>query len=193
MKEIKIGKLFGRVKKKRILDFVKLPNGWYVIKTENAKSKEDFKVRTVFSLEPLRYITPKHAHFAIDFYGKLCANKEKAMKIFKAIIEVWDNKPVKEVLEKYRDETKDLPGYNLEYILFALKWILDQEDINFTGRPEKKQKELDEILKKQGIVTPKGREGSELAISLFCDIASGTHPVEAFIRANLDVLPRKRK
>jgi hypothetical protein len=114
------------------------------------------------------------------------------MKVFNAIIEIWNNKPIEEVLKKYENEVKDLPGYNLEYILYALKWILDQEDINFTGRPQKKQQQIDEILKKQGVITPHGRKGSELAISLFCDIASGAHPVEAFMRANLDVLPRKR-
>ena len=74
-----------------------------------------------------------------------------------------------------------------------LKRILEQEDINFVGRPKNKQKQLDEILKIQKVTTPKGRKGSELAISLFCDIANGTHPVEAFIKANLDVLPRKRR
>ena len=114
------------------------------------------------------------------------------MKVFNAIIEVWHNKPVEEVLEKYKEEIKDLPGYDLEYILYALKWILEQEDINFRGRPEKRQKQLDEILSKVGVTTPKGRKGSELAISLFCDIANGAHPVEAFIKANLDVIPVRR-
>jgi len=188
--EIRIG---GYFRKKKILDFVKLSNGWYVLKTENKKSERDFRVRVVFSLKPLRWLTPKHAHFAIDFYGKLCANKEKAMRVFNTIIEVWNNKPVKEIVEKYRDETTGLPGYNLEYILYALKWILEQEDINFAGRPEKKQQQLDEICRKQGVTVPSGRRGSQLAISLFCDLASGSHPVEAFHRANLDVLPRMRR
>jgi hypothetical protein len=123
----------------------------------------------------------------------LCANKEKAMKVFNAIIDVWSGESVEEVLKKYGSEVKDLPGYDLEYILYALKWILEQEDINFTGRPQKRQQQLDEILRKQRIITPEGRKGSELAISLFCDIASGTHPVEAFIKANLDVIPIKRR
>ncbi|MFN4133434.1 MAG: hypothetical protein ACK4GQ_03595, partial [Candidatus Hadarchaeales archaeon] len=62
--------------------------------------------------------------------------------------------------------------------------------INFVGRPEKLQKKLDEKCQKMGVKVPKGREGSQLAISLFCDIASGVHPVEAFLAANLDVVPR---
>jgi hypothetical protein len=57
-------------------------------------------VKTIFSLRPLHSLTPKHAHFAIDFYGKLCANKEKAMKVFNAIIDVWSGKSVEEVLKK---------------------------------------------------------------------------------------------
>jgi hypothetical protein len=186
MMQLKVGEKF---RGKEIKEIIRLSNGWYVIKTENKKSFQDFKVKTIFSLKPLRSLTPKHAHFAIDFYGKLCANKEKAMKVFNAIIEVWGTKPVEEILKKYENEVKDLPGYDLEYILHALKWILEQEDINFAGRPQKKQQQLDEFLKKQGIITPRGRKGSELAISLFCDIANGAHPVEAFIRANLDILP----
>jgi hypothetical protein len=36
------------------------------------------------------------------------------------------------------------------------------------------------------------REGSQLAISLFCDILFlGVHPVEAFLSARLDIVPRK--
>jgi len=191
MQELKIGdKLGGR----RIREIIALSNGWLLVKTDDSKSPRDFRVRTVWQLKPRkRFFTPKHAHFAIDFYGKLCANREKAMKVFNAIIEVWHNSPVDEVIKKYKKEVEGLPGYDLEYILYALKWILEQEDINFKGRPESKQKQLDEILRKVGVTTPEGRRGSELAISLFCDITNDIHPVEAFIRANLDVLPRKRR
>ena len=59
--------------------------------------------------------------------------------MFRAIIEVWQGKQIETVLEKYKDIDK-LPGYNLDYILYALKWILEQEDINFQGRSEKLQK-----------------------------------------------------
>jgi hypothetical protein len=190
MEIVKVG---GYFRKKKILDFVKLSNGWYVLKTENKKSPADFKVRTIFSLKPLRSLTPKHAHFAIDFYGKLCADREKALKVFKAIIEIWNNKPVRNVIKKYENEVVDLPGYNLEYILFALRWILDQEDVNFTERPARLQRQLDKICEKQNVIVPSGRKGSQLAISLFCDLASGAHPVEAFHRANLEVLPRRRR
>ena len=187
--QLKIGEKFrGKV----IKDVVTLPNGWCVIKTENKKSPQDFKVKVVFSLKPLRFLTPKHAHFAIDFYGKLCADREKALKLFSAIIEVWNSKPVDKVVRKYKSEVNGLPGYDLEYILYTLKWILEQEDINFTGRPAKRQELLDKICEKVGVKVPEGRKGSQLAVSVLCDIVGGVHPVEALLRANLDIQPRRK-
>lgn len=178
---------------KLILDLVQLSNGWYLLKTENTKSPRDFRVKVIHQLQPRpRSVTPKHAHFAIDFYGKLCADREKAMEVFDAMSDLWRGGPVQDILKATQESTKDLPGYTLEYILYALRWILEQEDINFAGRPEDKQLELDEVLKKLEIKTPSGRKGSQLAISLLCNIALGLHPVEAMMKANLDVLPAKR-
>lgn len=192
MDELKIGGYWGRGKnRKQIKEIKTLSNGWYLIKTENSKSHEDFKVKVIFSLKPQSSMTPKHAHFLIDFYGKLCAHREKALKVLKAINEVWMGKEVEEVLKSYKELTSSLPGYSLEYILYALKWILEQEDINFNGRPDKKQNELDSICAQQNIKTPAGREGSQLAIALFCDVANGTHPVEALLKANLDIIPKR--
>ncbi len=68
-----------------------------------------------------------------------------------------------------------------------------QEDINFKGRPEKLQKILDQKCQSVGVKVPEGREGSQLAISLFCDILKGVHPVEALLSANIDVIPRLRR
>jgi len=178
---------------KVIFDRVNLSNGWVLLKTENHKSTRDFKVRTVKSLSPRRSYTPRHAHFAIDFYGKLCSDRRKALNVLRAIIEVWRNNNVEQSLIKYSGLTQGLPGYALEYILYALNWILEQEDINFAGRPSAKQQELDAICAKQDVVAPAARRGSQLAISVFCDIANGTHPVEALLKANLDVQPRRRR
>ena len=75
------------------------------------------------------------------------ATKEKAMKVFSAIIEIWHNKPVKEVFEKYKNEVKGLPGYDLEYILYTLKWILEQGDINFEENPKRSEDKQKEITK----------------------------------------------
>jgi len=193
MKQINVGDYWGRGRfRKQIREIRQLSNGWYLIKTENAKSKQDFKVKVVFALEPQRSMTPKHAHFLIDFYGKLCADGVKARNVLNAICEVWQDREPDEVLSRYAEGCKGLPGYPLEYILNALNWILEQEDINFTSRPERKQRELDEICVKQGIIAPVNRKGSQLAISLFCDVANGTHPVEALLKANLDISPRGR-
>jgi hypothetical protein len=182
-----------RFQGKAILDAIRLSNGWIIVKTENTKSGRDFRVKTVYQLSPtIRSYTPKHAHFAIDFYGKLCANEKAAEKVFQAIIDVWKREPVINVLGRYESQMVGLPGYPLEYILHALNWILEQEDINFVGRPNQKQEELDKVLRRLGIAVPPDRLGSELAISLFCSILLGEHPVNAFIRANLDVLPVKR-
>ena len=190
MSELRVGGFF---RKKRILDIKRLLNGWYIIKTENKKSPQDFKVIVIYSLWPRkRSFTPKHAHFAIDLYGKFCADKQKALNVFKAIIEVWHGEPVEKVLSKYEDKVKRLPGYDLEYILYALNWILEQEDINFTGRPYSKQRELDDICKKCNITVPPNRRGSQLAIALLCNIILGVHPVEALLKANLDIKPRRR-
>jgi hypothetical protein len=190
MKNIEVGL---HLRKKKILDVVKLSNGWYIVKTENSKSTRDFKVKTIFQVSPrVRYLTPKHAHFVIDFYGKLCANKEKTSKVLDAIIEIWNRRPAKEVLGKYENFVNELPGYRLEYILNALNWILEQEDVNFTGRPDKRQQEIDDTLRECRIRLPPNRAGSQLAISLFCKVFLGSHPVDAFIKANLDVLPLKR-
>lgn len=193
MKEVKVGDCWGKGKnRKRIKESKRLSNGWYLIKTENSKSKEDFKVKVIFSLQPQRSLTPKHAHFLIDFYGKLCADKEKAKKVLNAIYEIWQGKEPNVVLNNYSGQTSGLPGYPLEYMLNALQWILEQEDINFKSRPEKKQKELDEICEKQNIKVPNNRKGSQLAIALLCDVANGTHPVEALLKANLDIKPKSK-
>lgn len=193
MIELKVGNLWGRGKFARaIREKIELSNGWILIKTDDSKSDRDFKVKTIFSLQPVRSMTPKHTHFAIDFYGKLCANKEKASKILKSIDELWKgSKEISQLLREYSPLANDLPGYSLEYILYALNWILEQEDINFQGRPDRKQKELEEICQHVGIQPNIRRQGSLLAISLLCDIYNGTHPVEALLKANLDIRPKK--
>lgn len=183
----------GKFRGKKILDMIHLSNGWLLLKTEDSKSPKDFKVKTVYQLSPtVRSFTPKHAHFAIDLYGKFCYDRDKARSMLNSIIEVWKGKPVEQVIRQYETTTRDLPGYSLEYTLYALNWILDQEDVNFRGRSAEKQKELDDLLRKAGVTTLAHRLGSELAISLMCNIALGVHPVEAFIKANLDVLPIKK-
>jgi hypothetical protein len=182
-----MGKSYKKILENReYLQKKELSNGITIFTVRGKKGPNDFRVRA-YNSKTQSGLQPKHAHFAIDFYGKLCANKEKALNVLMAIIEVWHGKSIEETLLKYKEKCEGLPGYDLEYILYAMKWILEQEDINFGGRLPEKQKELDEICRKQNVATPKGREGSQLAIALLCDIANGTHPVEAFRKAGLKI------
>ena len=186
-----IGQPFARTRR-LIKDVRRLRNGWVLVKTENGKSVGDFMVRTIYQITPLRYYTPKHAHFAIDLYGKWCRNPKDAWDVFSAIVEVWQGQPVAQVLERYAQRAQNLPGYDFEYILCALEWILEQEDINFGGRPAALQAWLDAELQGAGVQVPPRREGSQLAMVLLLRVARGQHPVEAMLAANLDVLPIKR-
>lgn len=122
----------------------------------------------------------------------MCADKNKAANVLKAIIEMWSGEDIQQILQQYNSCTSGLPGYSLEYILYALNWILEQEDINFTGRPEKKQEELNTICKQQNIQLFSNRKGSHLAVALLCDIMNGTHPVEALLKGNLDIQPSRK-
>jgi hypothetical protein len=186
-KKVKVGDMVREgSKRKRVLDIIDLSNGWQIVKTENEKSPRDFKVKIINPEHP-QGLTIKHAHFAIDFYGKICQDREKALKILEAISKIWQGTNVEEVVDEYEPQTSGLVGYSLEYILYSLNWILEQEDVNFTGRSSEKQEELDRKIERQGIKTPEGRRGSQLAIALFCDIASGIHPVEAFYSAGLKI------
>ncbi len=180
---------------KRVRELRELSNGWFVIKTDDSKSPKDFKVRLVYVDREgkQRTTTPKHAHFAVDLYGKICRDEDKAKLVFKAIVEVWQGRDYRDVWERYKNETKSLPGYPLDYILAALDWILEQEDINYLQkRPERFQRELDEVLQRVGVKTPPGREGSQLAVALLAYIILGLHPVEALTKAQLDILPRRK-
>ena len=172
---------------------IQLSNGWLLIKTEDGKSPKDFRVKLITQTSPrIRSVTPKHAHFLIDYYGKKCASELKAGRLFNGIIDVWKGKRPSEVLAVLGPELDGLPGYPPEYVLNALGWILEQEDINYNGRPEAKQRELDDTLRRASVEPMDRRQGSELAVSLFCNVALGLHPVEAFLRAQLDVIPVKR-
>ncbi|MEM4983526.1 MAG: hypothetical protein QXF66_01140, partial [Candidatus Hadarchaeales archaeon] len=62
----------------------------------------------------------------------------------------------------------------------------------FKGRPVEVQKRLDEKCFQSGVKVPKNRKGSQLIISLFCDISRGVHPVEALLAAGLDIRPIRK-
>lgn len=169
-----------------ILEVKELSDGLTLIRTEGYESEDDFRVKVVNDQHPIG-VTVKHAHFAIDFYGKYNYDEELGGRVLQSLIDIWHGQGVEETLERWKDV--ELPGYPLDYVFYAMDWILEQEDINFDpeARDDEKQAEIDNILAQQNVTTPEGRKGSELAISLLCDIANGTHPVEAFYRVNLRI------
>lgn len=188
--EIRVG---AQLRGKTVREMRRLSNGWLLLKTDNGKSARDYRVKLITQMHPrVRSVTPKHAHFVIDFYGKLCNDIEKAARLFEAISRVWAGESVELNIHRLETETEGLPGYPVEYILAALDWILAQEDINFTTRPEAKQAELEDTLRKAGVDPVPSRQGSHLAMALLCNVRMGMHPVEAFLKAQLDVIPVKR-
>jgi hypothetical protein len=182
-----MGKSYKKILEDRNFLYKKeLSNGIIIFTIPGKKSDKDFRVRA-YNKNTFQGIQPKHAHFAIDFYGKLCYNKDKTKKLLEAIVDIWNNEDPEETIKKYASYVKDLPGYDIEYILNCLKLILDQEDINFSSRSEEKQKELDNIISSTISKIPKNRLGSQLAIALLCYIFKGVHPVEAFIKCGLRI------
>jgi len=104
-----VGQPFARTGR-LIKDVRHLGNGWVLLKTENGKSAGDFRVRTVYQTTPsLRYYTPKHAHFAIDLYGKWCKGPQGAWAVFSAIVDLWQGHPLAAVLGRYAQRAQGLP------------------------------------------------------------------------------------
>lgn len=173
-----------------IFEVKELSDNQTLVRTEGTLSDEDFRVKLINEHHP-RGVTVKHAHFAIDFFGKLQYDHEIGGRVLQSLVDIWHGESVENILNEWEapPQQQNLPGYNLDYVFYAMDWILQQEDINYEPgeRDDSKQSEIDAILQQQGVSTPDGREGSELAISLFCDIANGTHPVEAFYRVNLRI------
>jgi hypothetical protein len=64
MNNLKVGNYWGKGKNsKRIIEIKKLSNGWFLIKTENSKSENDFRVKAIFSLKPPRSMCDCHTEF----------------------------------------------------------------------------------------------------------------------------------
>ncbi len=148
--------------------YKKLSDGTVIYTEKGRKSAKDFIVRA--RLPNGKRITPKHAHFAIDLYGKLCANEAKALKVFELITRVYRGENAENVINSLSQEElsrlNELPGYTVEYILYCLQLIFEQEDVNY----------------------PKPRyEGRDRAYRMLKNIAEGKHPVEALLEAGLRI------
>ncbi|USH00039.1 hypothetical protein K1720_00680 [Thermococcus argininiproducens] len=143
----------------------------FKISTKNGKkSPNDFIIQAKFRGNK-RLFTPKHAHFVIDFYGKLCYNKEIAKKLFNAIKKVYSGEsPEKVLTDMNPDDIKQInnaPGYPIEYILYTLWLIFEQEDINYP-RSE-------------------GYKGRQQPYQMFQDVLNGIHPVNAMKKTGLRI------
>lgn len=177
---------------KEVLEILDLErDGWKIYRVDGDKSPDDFVVKVINPDHP-RGIKIKHAHFAIDFFGKRMQDEAAALELFDGLIDVWQGADPETVLDERQPDIAHLNGYDADFIFYTMDWILEQEDINYTegDRDKKKQTDIDEMLEKMDVTSPPGRNGSELAISLLSDIAAGQHPVEAFYRVNLDVVAR---
>jgi len=158
----------------KILSLIELSDGRLILKVRNKKGAGDFAVKIFnpFATKRGLVFIPKHAHFAIDFYGKLCANKELARGLFREVQKVYrGEKSAKEVLEELRKSERfqayqSLPGYDPEYILYCLELIFEQEDVNY----------------------PPPKRGRALAWQLLENIViNEVHPVEAMLRSGLRI------
>lgn len=174
---------------KEVLDIIDLSeDDWKIYRVAGDLSENDFIVKMINQHHP-RGIKIKYAHFAIDFFGKLMQDKEAGLLLFDGLVDIWHGATPETVLEDVGPEISHLKGYDPDFIFYALNWILEQEDINYTpgNRDSEKQEEIDNMLSKMDIDALEGREGSQLAISMFSDIADGQHPVEAFYRVDITI------
>ena len=165
---------FPGISADKILSIVELSDGRLILKVRNKKGAGDFVIKIFNPLAGKRgrLFTPKHAHFAIDFYGKFCANRELARELLSEVGKVYrKEKTAKEIVEELRKSERfkafqGLPGYDPEYILQCLELIFEQEDVNY----------------------PPPKKGRALAWQLLEDIViNEMHPVEAMLRSGLRI------
>jgi hypothetical protein len=151
-----------------VLTRKRLSDGTEIFTIKGTKGKEDFIVKATFPSG--RSITPKHAHFVIDLYGKLCQNRELGKMVFELIKRVYEGRAAEEVLQGLREEDENRlansVGYSIEYILYCLELIFKQEEINY---PQPRYK------------------GKRLAFEMLEDVVNGMHPVEAMKKAQLRI------
>lgn len=173
-----------------------LGDGRLVLKVRDKCGAGDFKV-VICDPRTGRRFTPKHAHFAIDMYGKLCCDKHLTRKLLEAIEWVYNGRPASEVISELSKQGilkqfDELPGYKIDYILHCLELIFEQEDVNFERRLCERGGELPEVRKtllRQGLISEEeARSGRFLAWRLLKRVvAEGFHPVEAMLEAGLRI------
>lgn len=136
----------------------KLSEDTYLFKTKGNKGDDDYQVR--IRNEKHRAYSIEYTRFAIDLAMKYHNDRKKANQVFDSVVRAWSGEDVDDLLEEYAEDADDLPGYDLEFILYALDWIMENEDAIFEGRSDNKQEEIDEKLAAHDIKKPSNREGS---------------------------------
>jgi len=136
---------------------------------KGGKSERDFIIKAKFRGK--REFTPKHAHFLIDFYGKLCYSTEIGQSLFKLITQLYLGKTPDEILSSLDPITRKLlnsaPGYPIEYILYSLWLLFEVEDVNYPPS--------------------QGKNGRKQPYQMFVDVMNGMHPVNAMKKAGLRI------
>lgn len=162
---------------KRILEERILSDGRIIRTYPGTKGPKDFILKAT-SLRTGREMTPKHAHFVIDFYGKICSSKKDALLEFELIGRIYQGEKAKGILSslstKDKNKIASLPGYNIEYILNCLELIFKQEELNYPSN-------------KINPRTGKYFEGKRFTFGMFEDVVNGTHPVEAMKKKGLRI------
>lgn len=155
----------------------------YLFKTKGDKGDEDYQVR--IRNEKHRAYSIEYTRFAIDLAMKYHSDREKANKVFDSIVRAWGREDIDSLLAEYANNVDSLPGYDLEFILHALDWIMENEDAIFGERSDNKQEQINQKLATHDIEKPRDRAGSQLAMGLFAGIVAGNHPVDELYDADL--------
>jgi len=176
----------------KILEQRKLRDGRLVLKVKDKFGAGDFKV-VICDPRTGKKFTPKHAHFAIDLYGKLCRDECLTRQLLEAISKVYNGQPAFAVIADLEKggilrHFDQLPGYKTDYILHCLELIFEQEDVNFERRGGQLPR-LRRILLRKGLASEEEvKRGRFLAWRLFRRIVvEGIHPVEAMLEAGLRI------
>jgi hypothetical protein len=171
----------------KILRRRRLSDGTWLFQVGNGKGIGDFIVKAV--LPTGKQITPKHAHFAIDMYGKLRSNRGATARLLGAVEAVFRGATASKALAGLDGAVLNrLPGYSAEYILNALEWIFRQENVNWkrdiAGKPVPR---IRLTLIRHGILARgESNRGSALAIALLRQVVRrGVHPVEAMLQVRI--------
>jgi hypothetical protein len=174
-----------------------LSDGTKIYKVAGRKGKGDFRVIVVHPKSGR--LTPSHAHFAIDLFGKLCADPDKTVELFTAIEAVFRGSSADAVLERLKREGRlndlsSLPAYSVEHVIYALEAIFEQENVNWdrgmAGRPLPKVRTQ---WIRQGFITDEeAKKGSAIAIVLLRRVVKDRiHPASALPEVGLRIVPSR--